>query len=250
MKIVSFQLNDNISYGVIKNKEVMLIKGNIFGDFVVSDIRIPLDGIKILPPVMPSKAVCVGLNYRDHIEESHAQVPRNPVIFIKPSTSVIGNMDDIEYPKLSNRVDYEGELAIVIGKKTKNISVKTAKEHIFGYTCSNDVTARDLQPSNGQWTISKSFDTFLPLGPCIETELDPMNLDIRTYLNHELKQSSNTCHLIFDPYTLISYISEIMTLLPGDVILTGTPSGIGPMKKGDRVIVEIENIGRLINYVK
>lgn len=250
MKIVSFQLNGKVSYGVIENNEIMLIEGDIFGDFVVTDTRISLDEIKILPPVIPSKAVCIGLNYHDHIEETNSKVPENPVVFIKPSTSVIGHMDDIKYPELSKRVDYEGELAVVIGKKARDISVDEAKEYVFGYTCGNDVTARDLQPADGQWTISKSFDTFLPLGPWIETELDPLNLEIRTYLNDELKQSSNTRHLIFDPYTLVSYISQIMTLLPGDVILTGTPLGIGPMKKGDKVVVEIENIGRLINYVK
>lgn len=250
MKIVSFQLNGNVSYGVIENNEIMLIEGDIFGDFVVTDTRVSLDEIKILPPVVPSKAVCIGLNYHDHIEETNSKVPDRPVVFIKPSTAVIGHMDDIKYPELSKRVDYEGELAVVIGKKAKDINVNDAKEYIFGYTCGNDVTARDLQPADGQWTISKSFDTFLPLGPWIETELDPLNLEIRTYLNDELKQSSNTRHLIFDPYTLVSYISQIMTLLHGDIILTGTPSGIGPMKKGDKVVVEIENIGSLINYVK
>lgn len=250
MKIVSFQLNGNVSYGVIENNEIMLIEGDIFGDFVVTDTRVSLDEIKILPPVVPSKAVCIGLNYHDHIEETNSKVPDRPVVFIKPSTAVIGHMDDIKYPELSKRVDYEGELAVVIGKKAKDINVNDAKEYIFGYTCGNDVTARDLQPADGQWTVSKSFDTFLPLGPWIETELDPLNLEIRTYLNDELKQSSNTRHLIFDPYTLVSYISQIMTLLHGDIILTGTPSGIGPMKKGDKVVVEIENIGSLINYVK
>lgn len=250
MKIVSFQLNGNVSYGVIENNEIMLIEGDIFGDFVVTDTRVSLDEIKILPPVVPSKAVCIGLNYHDHIEETNSKVPDRPVVFIKPSTAVIGHMDDIKYPELSKRVDYEGELAVVIGKKAKDINVNDAKEYIFGYTCGNDVTARDLQPADGQWTISKSFDTFLPLGPWIETELDPLNLEIRTFLNDELKQSSNTRHLIFDPYTLVSYISQIMTLLHGDIILTGTPSGIGPMKKGDKVVVEIENIGSLINYVK
>ncbi|MFY9440376.1 MAG: fumarylacetoacetate hydrolase family protein [Tepidanaerobacteraceae bacterium] len=250
MKIVSFQLNGKASYGVIENNEIMLIEGDIFGDFVVTDTRVSLDEIKILPPVVPSKAVCIGLNYHDHIEETNSKVPDRPVVFIKPSTAVIGHMDDIKYPELSKRVDYEGELAVVIGKKAKDINVNDAKEYIFGYTCGNDVTARDLQPADGQWTVSKSFDTFLPLGPWIETELDPLNLEIRTYLNDELKQSSNTRHLIFDPYTLVSYISQIMTLLHGDIILTGTPSGIGPMKKGDKVVVEIENIGSLINYVK
>ncbi|HQA59827.1 MAG TPA: fumarylacetoacetate hydrolase family protein [Tepidanaerobacteraceae bacterium] len=250
MKIVSFQLNGNVSYGVIENNEIMLIEGDIFGDFVVTDTRVSLDEIKILPPVVPSKAVCIGLNYHDHIEETNSKVPDRPVVFIKPSTAVIGHMDDIKYPELSKRVDYEGELAVVIGKKAKDINVNEAKEYIFGYTCGNDVTARDLQPADGQWTVSKSFDTFLPLGPWIETELDPLNLEIRTFLNDELKQSSNTRHLIFDPYTLVSYISQIMTLLHGDIILTGTPSGIGPMKKGDKVVVEIENIGSLINYVK
>jgi len=176
-------------------------------------------------------------------------IPKKPIIFLKPSTSIIGHLEPIIYPKMANQVDYEAELALVIKDKVKNVSVKEAPNYILGYTCFNDVTARDLQKKDGQWTRAKSFDTFSPLGPKIISDLDPTNLDIALYLNGELKQSSHTSNLIFSPFYLISFISQIMTLLPGDIIATGTPAGIGPMKIGDKVEVKIEKIGSLINYV-
>jgi 2-keto-4-pentenoate hydratase/2-oxohepta-3-ene-1,7-dioic acid hydratase in catechol pathway len=192
----------------------------------------------------------LGPTIRDHAEEIGIALPSSPVLFIKPSTSVIGHLDYIEYPEMTNRVDYECELAAVIGKRAKNVTADKAKEYIFGFTCGNDVTARDLQPKDGQWTVSKSFDTFLPLGPWIETDIDPSNLEIRTYLNGKVMQASNTRYLIFDTCALVSHISRIMTLNPGDIIMTGTPSGISPMQKGDKVEVEIEGIGKLVNYIK
>ena len=250
MKFIRFEKDNGILNGVLEGNEITVIKGSVFEEIERTDEKVLIDDVKILPPCLPSKAVCIGLNYKTHVEESGVSIPESPVVFMKPSTAVIGNLDYIIYPQMSKRVDYEAELAVVIGKKTKNITVAEAKDAILGYTCGNDVSARDLQPENGQWTIAKSFDTFLPLGPWIETDADPSNLRIRTLLNGEVKQDSNTKFLIFDVYTLVSYISQIMTLNPGDVIMTGTPRGIAPMKKGDKVEVEIENIGTLTNFIK
>ena len=250
MKFIRFEKDNGILNGVLEGNEITVIKGSVFEEIERTDEKVLFDDVKILPPCLPSKAVCIGLNYKTHVEESGVSIPESPVVFMKPSTAVIGNLDYIIYPQMSKRVDYEAELAVVIGKKTKNITVAEAKDAILGYTCGNDVSARDLQPDNGQWTIAKSFDTFLPLGPWIETDADPSNLRIRTLLNGEVKQDSNTKFLIFDVYTLVSYISQIMTLNPGDVIMTGTPRGIAPMKKGDKVEVEIENIGTLTNFIK
>jgi 2-keto-4-pentenoate hydratase/2-oxohepta-3-ene-1,7-dioic acid hydratase in catechol pathway len=203
---------------------------------------------KILPPAMPSKVVCIGLNYRDHAKELGFDLPKEPLIFLKPGSAVIGHLDNILYPVQSERVDYEAELAVVISCRCSKVSPEETLDYILGYTCLNDVTARDLQIKDGQWTRAKSFDTFCPIGPCIETEIsDPHNLDIRLILNGEIKQSSNTSNLIFSVSELISTISHIMTLNEGDVIATGTPSGIGPMNRGDTVCVEIEGIGALEN---
>lgn len=205
---------------------------------------------KMLPPVMPSKVVCVGLNYRDHAKELGLDLPNEPLIFLKPGSAVNGHLDNILYPEQSERVDYEAELAVVISGRCSKVSPEDAAGYILGYTCLNDVTARDLQVKDGQWTRAKSFDTFCPIGPCIETEVsDPHNLDIRLVLNGEIKQSSNTSNLIFSVSELISTISHIMTLNEGDVIATGTPSGIGPMNRGDKVCVEIEGIGILENIL-
>jgi 2-keto-4-pentenoate hydratase/2-oxohepta-3-ene-1,7-dioic acid hydratase in catechol pathway len=189
------------------------------------------------------------LNYRDHAEEMKVTLPQEPLLFIKPSTSVIGPGDAIIYPKMSKRVDYEAELAVVIGKAAKKVSEERAADYILGYTCLNDVTARDLQPQNGQWTTAKGFDTFAPIGPWIVTDIDPHHLDVSSYLNGERRQHSNTKNLIFGPRQLVSFISRVMTLLPGDVIATGTPSGIGPMAIGDKIEVVIEGIGTLSNDV-
>jgi 2-keto-4-pentenoate hydratase/2-oxohepta-3-ene-1,7-dioic acid hydratase in catechol pathway len=205
---------------------------------------------RFLPPVMPSKVVCVGLNYRDHAKELGFDLPKEPLIFIKPGTSVIGHLDNILYPVQSERVDYEAELAVVISRPCSKVSPEEATSYIFGYTCLNDVTARDLQIKDGQWTRAKSFDTFCPIGPYIETEIaDPHKLDISLVLNGVRKQASNTSNLIFPVNELISRISHIMTLNDGDVIATGTPSGIGPMNRGDKVCVEIEGIGVLENML-
>ena len=198
----------------------------------------------------PSKIIAIGLNYYDHAKELNMPIPDHPIMFMKPSTSVIGNGDAIVYPPQSKNVHYEGELAIVIKDKIKNITKADAPRHIKGYTCANDVTARDIQNIDIQWTRAKSFDTFSPIGPKIASNIDPMNLKIETRVDGKIKQSSNTKNMIFNVYEIVSYVSSVMTLLPGDIIITGTPPGVGPLQVGDTVEVEIEGIGILKNIVK
>ena len=198
----------------------------------------------------PTKIVCVGLNYHCHAKELGMNTPHHPILFIKPLTTLIGPKDKIVYPKMSKRVDYEAELAIIIKDKTKNVSKKEAMKHIEGFTCLNDVTARDLQKLDGQWTRAKGFDTFCPIGPKIVKLDNPNNLKIQAILNGKIVQDSNTKNFIFKVEELVSFISKIMTLNPGDIIATGTPKGIVPMKRGDKIEVKIEGIGTLTNYVK
>lgn len=197
----------------------------------------------------PTKIVAVGLNYHDHAKELNMAVPDYPLIFLKPSTAVVENGGTIIYPPHTAELHYEGELAVVIKDRIKNVPVNEAARHIAGYACANDVTARDLQRLDGQWTRAKSFDTFCPLGPRIVSDIDPMNCEITTRVNGEIRQHSNTKNMIFDVYNLVSFISAIMTLLQGDVIITGTPPGVGPMGLGHEVEVEIEGIGVLRNKV-
>jgi 2-keto-4-pentenoate hydratase/2-oxohepta-3-ene-1,7-dioic acid hydratase in catechol pathway len=232
------------------------VDGEILSGHVVDDVIRADDGsqrefslqkARLLAPCLPSKIVAVGLNYRDHAEEMGLAIPEEPILFLKPSTSVIGPGDTIVLPPQSARVDYEAELAIVISKPARNVCRAKAQEHILGYTCLNDVTARDLQSKDGQWTRAKSFDTFCPIGPWIETELDGSDLKIELLLNGVSKQQSRTSNLIFSSAQLVEFISAVMTLHPGDVIATGTTSGVGPMGPGDTVEVRIEGIGSLIN---
>jgi 2-keto-4-pentenoate hydratase/2-oxohepta-3-ene-1,7-dioic acid hydratase in catechol pathway len=249
MKIVRYQEGTVIKWGVIEEKMVREMEGDPFEHFHLSSKTKKIEEVKLLSPCLPSKIVALGLNYRDHAAEVKMELPKEPLLFLKPSTSVIGPGEPIVYPKMSKRVDYEAELAVVIRKKAKAVPEERAAEYILGYSCLNDVTARDLQPKDGQWTISKSFDTFAPIGLWIVTDIDPHRLEISSYLNGERKQHSNTKNLIFGPHPLVSFISRVMTLLPGDVIATGTPSGIGPMAIGDRVDIVIEGIGTLSNMV-
>jgi 2-keto-4-pentenoate hydratase/2-oxohepta-3-ene-1,7-dioic acid hydratase in catechol pathway len=243
MRMARFAVNGVSANGKVEGDQVTALPGEaVTGSF-------PLDAVRILAPCVPSKVVAVGLNYRDHAQELNLAVPDEPLLFMKPSTSVIGPGDRIVLPPQSSRVDYEAELAVVIGKTARNVPRDHAREYILGYTCLNDVTARDLQNKDGQWTRAKSFDTFCPLGPWIETDLDPRNLGIELILSGECRQRSRTSELIFDPWTLVEFISRVMTLLPGDVIATGTTSGIGPMKPGDTAEVRIEGIGSLLNPV-
>ncbi len=237
-------------FGVISGTRVDIIKGHPFAEIELTGVGFELDDVKILAPVLPSKVVCVGKNYADHAKELGGEVPAEPVIFIKPSTTVIGEEDLIILPSQSSNVHHEAELAIVIGHLCKNVEVARASEVILGYTIANDVTARDLQQSDGQWTRAKSFDTFCPLGPWIETELDPTNLAISCEVNGEIKQSGNTSDMVRGAHEMVSWISKVMTLLPGDVILTGTPAVVGPIVNGDMVEVTIAGIGTLANPVK
>jgi len=224
--------------------------GGTAADIKLTGLRFPLDEVRLLAPILPSKVICIGKNYADHAREMGGEPPADPVIFLKPSTAVCGPEDPISRPtQLSERVDYEGELAVVIGRLCRQVPAERADEVIFGYTCANDVTARDLQARDGQWTRAKGFDTFCPLGPWIETDVDPADLALTTRLNGEVRQDSRTCLLLHDVRALIVYVSQVMTLLPGDVLLTGTPAGVGPMDKGDQVSVSIEGIGTLSNPV-
>ncbi len=249
MKIVRYQEGGNIRWGVVEENNIREMEGAPFEHFHLSSKTKKIEEVRLLSPCLPSKIVALGLNYRDHAAEVKMELPKEPLLFLKPSTSVIGPGEPIVYPKMSKRVDYEAELAVVIRKTAKEVPEERAAEYILGYTCFNDVTARDLQPKDGQWTISKSFDTFAPIGPWIVTDIDPRQLDISSYLNGERRQHSNTKQLVFAPYQLVSFITRVMTLLPGDVIATGTPSGIGPMSIGDRIEIIIEGIGTLSNSV-
>src|SRR4030043_599110 len=249
MKIIRFRDGALVKWGVIEEGMIREMEGDPFGHFHLTSGMKKIGEVKLLSPCLPSKIVALGLNYRDHAEEVKMPIPQEPLLFIKPSTSVIGPGEAIIYPKMSKRVDYEAELAVVIGKTAKKVSEERAADYILGYTCLNDVTARDLQPQNGQWTTAKGFDTFAPIGPWIVTDIDPHHLDVSSYLNGERRQHSNTKNLIFGPHQLVSFISRVMTLLPGDVIATGTPSGIGPMAVGDKIEIVIEGIGTLSNTV-
>jgi 2-keto-4-pentenoate hydratase/2-oxohepta-3-ene-1,7-dioic acid hydratase in catechol pathway len=249
MKIVRYQDGVNIKWGVVEEKMVRETEGDPFEHFHLSSKTKKIEEVRLLSPCLPSKIVALGVNYRDHAEEMKMKPPEDPILFLKPSTSVIGPGGKIVYPRMSKRVDYEAELAIVIKKEAIGVSEEKAMEFILGYTCLNDVTARDLQAVDGQWTRSKSFDTFAPIGPWIVTDIDPHRLEISSYLNGERKQHSNTKNLIFGPHQLVSFISRVMTLLPGDVIATGTPSGIGPMAVGDKIEIVIEGIGTLSNTI-
>lgn len=249
MRYIRFEHEGTIGYGIVEADRVMFMDGSPFAEYSLTGTSVAFGEVTPLSPCEPTKGVCIGLNYRDHVEEVHAAIPTSPVVFIKPSGCVIGPGQQIVYPPLSKRVDFEAELAIVIGRTASKVSEADANSYILGYTCANDVTARDLQPHDGQWTVAKGFDTFLPLGPVVTDEVDPTSLEITSRLNGTVCQNSNTRNLIFGCAYLVSYLSHIMTLYPGDVILTGTPSGIGPMQPGDTIEVEIEGVGILRNTV-
>ncbi len=249
MKIVRFTHGEKAEYGIHDGDMIRSIVDGPFEEINFTQNYFRPTEMRMLPPCLPSKIVALGVNYRSHGEEMKSSIPTEPIIFIKPSTSVIGTEDKIVYPESSERVDYEGELGVVIKRPARRVTEEEAFDYILGYTCVNDVTARDLQAKDKQWTRSKSFDTFCPIGPCIETELDPADLALETVLNGEIRQQTRTSQLIFPVPALVSFISQVMTLLPGDVIATGTARGIGPMQPGDIVEVKIEGIGTLRNYV-
>ncbi len=225
-----------------------LVEGDIFGAWTMG-AEIASDGHRLLAPVLPSKIVCVGLNYKDHAAEQNKPLPPEPLLFIKPSTSVIGPGDAIQAPAWAGRIDHEAELGIVIGTRAHRVPLDRANDVILGLIAVNDVTARDLQNKDGQYTRCKGFDTFAPIGPCIATGLDGRDLAVRAYVNGHVRQDSRTRELIFTIPELVAYISAVMTLLPGDIISTGTPSGIGPIQPGDSVTISVEGVGALTNPV-
>ena len=258
MRIVRFSPNSTANlgsdplFGVLNDQDqILVLRGDpLFAGIVPTESKVSLEDVRLLAPVIPrSKVVCVGKNYADHAAEMGSDVPKQPVIFLKPNTSVVGPNDTIQWPRMSERVDFEGELAIVISRICKDVPAAKVSDVIFGYTIANDVTARDLQKIDGQWNRAKGFDTFCPLGPWIETEFEVGDQKIITTLNGEVKQSEPLTSMIFKIPQIIEFITSVMTLLPGDVILTGTPAGIGPMPAGAEVIVTIEGIGSLSNKV-
>ncbi|MEZ0329068.1 MAG: fumarylacetoacetate hydrolase family protein [Dissulfuribacterales bacterium] len=253
MKLARFitQQNKAQRYGLLKDDYVRVIVADPFEGIIVGTSETyPLEEITLLPPCQPTKIVAVGLNYRDHANELGMPLPEEPLIFLKPPSSLIGPGDAIKLPVMSQRVDYEAELGIVIGQRARNVPLEKAKKYILGYTCVNDVTARDLQQKDIQFTRAKSFDTFCPIGPVIHMEFDPFDARIQCIVNGEVRQDSRTSQLIHSPERLVSFISQIMTLEPGDIIATGTPKGIGPLKNGDEVIVAIDGLGELKNRVE
>ncbi|MEW6444279.1 MAG: fumarylacetoacetate hydrolase family protein [bacterium] len=249
MRLVRFAAGGRTAYGLLEEDEVRVLPRAPYAGLEPSAERLPLSEVRLLAPCEPSKIVGIGLNYRDHALEFGLTPPEEPMLFLKPSTSVIGPGQDIRYPEASRRVDFEAELGIVIGRTAFRIRPEEAPGCVLGYTCLNDVTARDLQGKDVQFTRSKSFDTFAPMGPWIVPDLDPHSLSIETLLNGERKQHSNTSQLLRDPFYLVHFISWVMTLNPGDVIASGTPSGVGPMLPGDCVEIRIEGIGTLANRV-
>ena len=259
MRIVRFSpgpdsgLGTDPLFGVLEDDATITV---ITGDPIYSGIQktaatVPVSQVRLLAPVIPrSKVVCIGKNYADHAAEMGGVVPDEPIIFLKPNTSVIGPNDTIVWPDMSERIDHESELAIVIGRLCKDVPLERVNDVIFGYTIANDVTARDLQKKDGQWTRAKSFDTFCPLGPWIDTDFIPGTQKITAMVNGELKQSAQLSDMIFKTPEIINFVSRVMTLLPGDIILTGTPAGIGPMVAGADATMAIEGLGELTNKVR
>jgi 2-keto-4-pentenoate hydratase/2-oxohepta-3-ene-1,7-dioic acid hydratase in catechol pathway len=251
MRIAKFSIAGEVRFGLVDGPELVVFKGHpLFSGYETTGERVALKDVQLLPPTLPtSKIVCIGKNYADHAAEMGSDAPTEPLIFLKPTTSLIGNGESIVLPNISERVDHEGELAIVIGELAKSVSEARALEYVWGYTIANDVTARDLQERDGQWTRAKGFDTFCPLGPWIETEFSVDSQILETRVDGDLRQHASLDLLIHKVPRIISHVSQAMTLLPGDVILTGTPAGIGQIESGQTVEISIEGIGTLVNPV-
>jgi 2-keto-4-pentenoate hydratase/2-oxohepta-3-ene-1,7-dioic acid hydratase in catechol pathway len=249
VRIARFSHEGEVAFGVVEGDDLAELVSHPFGPVAFTGKRVAVSDVRLLAPVLPSKVVAIGRNYTEHASEMGGDVPERPLLFLKPSTAVAGHGDPIAYPASSTRVDFEGELAVVIGRLCRDVPEERAIEAVLGYTCANDVTARDQQKADGQWSRAKGYDSFCPLGPWIETDVDITDLRVTTTLNGETKQDGRTSQIVHKVPTLIAYITSCMTLLPGDVILTGTPAGVGPMQIGDEVSVEIERIGRLTNTV-
>ena len=247
MRLVRFRHGDRIATGFLSGQEVRILRGTFFEDPVPSGEDVPLADVRLLAPVIPSKVLAVARNYPEHAAEMGNPLPERPMLFFKPATSVIGPGDPIPLPPDTERVDHEAELAVVIGRLCRRVPEADALKYVLGYTCANDVTVRDWQKADGQWARAKGSDGFCPLGPWVETELDPADLAVTSRVNGQARQSGRTSEMAFSPSFLISYASRTITLLPGDVVLTGTPPGVGPMTPGDRVEVEVERIGVLEN---
>ncbi|MDP8959122.1 MAG: fumarylacetoacetate hydrolase family protein [Actinomycetota bacterium] len=250
MKMVRVRGEEGISYGVAEPEGVRLYQGSPLVTWEPTEVVAPFDRVQLLAPVFPTKVVAVGKNYADHASEMASEVPEEPVIFLKPATAVIGPETPVVHPRDSREVHHEAELAVVIGNLARDVEAEDASGVILGYTAANDVTARDLQRKDGQWARAKGFDTFCPLGPAIETELDPLEgLGVVCRVDGEVRQAGSTADLVFGVAELVAFITRVMTLLPGDVILTGTPAGVGPVRPGQRMEVEVEGIGVLANPV-
>ncbi len=245
-----FQKGDDIFYAKVVDGELFKLNGDVFGSPSFDKKPTPFKGLKTLTPVAPSKVIAIGLNYADHARESGKALPKEPLFWLKATTSLIPDGSKIEIPFSNHRTDYEAELAVVIGRRIRNVTPAAAARYIFGYTSAQDISDRTIQNSESQWSRCKSFDTFTPLGPYIETKIDPHDLTIQLFQNGQLRQNSNTSQLIFNCFQIVSFVSTNMTLLPGDVILTGTPSGVGPIESGDRLEVRIQGLTTLVNTVK
>jgi 2-keto-4-pentenoate hydratase/2-oxohepta-3-ene-1,7-dioic acid hydratase in catechol pathway len=252
VRLVRFRFGERIATGVSEfgSDSIRVLEGTFFEDPVPTGEEVAFDDVRLLSPVLPSKVVCIGKNYAAHAAEFGGEVPDEPLVFLKPSTAVIGPKDPIRLLPVSSRVDYEGELAVVIGRIAKDVRTEEAFRYILGYTCANDVTLRDLQRTDDQWARAKGFDGSCPLGPWIETDLDPTDVRVETRLNGEVRQVGQTADLAYGVATLLDYITSFMTLLPGDAVLTGTPEGVGRLSPGDTVEVEVDGVGTLSNPVE
>ncbi len=250
MKIVRIKAGDDIAYGIADTEGVLVYRGTPFVAWEPTETVVPWESAQMLAPVLPTKVVCVGRNYVDHASELGNDVPQEPLIFMKPATSVIGPDAPVILPRISEEVHHEAELAAIVGRVARNVKAEDVSQYLLGYTAANDVTARDLQNRDGQWTRAKGFDTFCPLGPAIETELDPLErLAVICRVNGEVRQAGFTSDMVFGVAEIIEFITTVMTLLPGDVVLTGTPSGVSKVESGDTMEVEIDGIGTLSNPV-
>ncbi len=248
MKIVRMKAGDDIAYGVADAEGVVVYKGSPFVAWEPTETVVPWPSVSLLSPVIPTKILCVGKNYEDHVDEMGGEIPEEPVIFMKPATAVVGQNAAVIHPRISKEVHHEAELAVVISRPARNINAEDASRYIFGYTAANDVTARDLQMRDAQWTRAKGFDTFCPLGPAIETELDPLErLAVICRVNGEVRQAGFTSDMIFGVAEILEYITAFTTLLPGDLVLTGTPAGASKVEPGDVMEIEIDGIGTLTN---
>ncbi|HEX2053904.1 MAG TPA: fumarylacetoacetate hydrolase family protein [Actinomycetota bacterium] len=245
MRFARFKYGNRIAYGILQDGVVEEISSTPFLPYETTGVTYELEDVRLLSPCVPSKVIGIALNYKDHVQEMGKPAPDYPIFFYKPSTAVVGPGDRVVRPPGCKQLDYEGELAVVVGSVARRVSLGRHEEVVLGYTCGIDATARDLQKIDSQWGRAKGFDTSAPLGPWIETDIDPSNLELTTSLNGEVRQSSTTSGMIFNVSALVTFVSAYVTLLPGDVILTGTPSGIGPMEPGDSLSVEIEGIGVL-----